>query len=747
MRGRLPSNCCYLIIFFISLAVCMPRAAESPTRFRAAKQWEAEVTLRATSAGSTELAEWGVNRSVSFKLTLSIEGELTPPVLSWNGEGEAPPNAFAVNDHASVRTDPSSEPLSFSMNGAISSPFAGPTNTGGYLQINETNATYSVQFGAGYATLVTMSGITVTQLCGIPGVLPLLKQFPLPDSGLVLSNTYTYPIDQYCDVGNFSCDDCVLGFVAATQPPTLPGSVQVTWNLQPKLSDPELAVDIEGYPSWLPEADLKNKAGAYEGKPLKITARLVDENGVDVDIQAEKFDFKLSNVSTEKGVCLNFPPDGQGDTKADLRFNQARNPTLSILDNGATAETKTPNLSKATAKLSPYDFGAYGDLKVTAVVNGKTIEGYLAIDPAKPKTILLPKRTEPSKIADAWKDQFQVRSLPDEDDSDADPVGDEHPGDGFSLYEEYRGFAENGKHIRTNPDVKDLFVRDLINAADVKAEIKKFRRLSELDVHFQLLKGEMAGDARMNFNNGHAYLHNQHGIYLKGRSSDQESSSSVTRPGFDPNVLSTPATYSGIELQITGIGIDLQSGPSASIFRTYKLESVAHELGHVCSVYHHGDKDPPHLILGKVEMTDGSWGLIKPIDESIVKVWPENSAIPPLVFEPFGAKEIVKLWVGAPHGQHSGNMDCIMRYHSAELYPANVDPEHVFYRFEPSDQHSRTIFCDSPEGTKANKTGRSPQPRFGDADPDHKRGDCKHQFCVNDKYANDPKHNRKDPRN
>jgi hypothetical protein len=82
-----------------------------------------------------------------------------------------------------------------------------------------------------------------------------------------------------------------------------------------------------------------------------------------------------------------------------------------------------------------------------------------------------------------------------------------------------------------------------------------------------------------------------------------------------------------------------------------------------------------------------------------------------------------------------------MRYHIADTFPSQSDPEHLFYRFNKEDQHSRTLFCESASGTKANASSPGkPWPRFGDAAD--KRGDCRHQICVNDYYFDDALHKR-----
>ncbi|PYK62873.1 MAG: hypothetical protein DME21_04930 [Verrucomicrobia bacterium] len=709
--------------------------AEDPRRFLAVTAWEGHITTKLTSSGSAPNVDWSVDRSVVFDLELIQAVGFTQPILVWGGAGQVPPNQFQIQDRVTLTLDPNN-PLITTISGAQFSSL-GPTNAAGSLVVDLTKNTYTVGFGATYMGDGMINGTAVAIPCLEPPFIPASTTFPLPETGLVISNKYLYSASNVCDIAVRCGDDCILTYTGVGGATAVPGTVEITWNLVPKVEEVELAVEINGYKDWIPAADLKNTKNEYEGRtPLNITTRLQTTSGEVPATKAEKFRFELTQVSKERGVCLNFPPEGKGDTKPDLRFNPQRNPTLLVLNGGKAAETKLPDLTMATAALSAYDFGGYGNLKVTATVHGKEIVGYLKSDPAKPKDILLPKRTEPSKIADAWKDQHQVRSLADTDDSDNIPVGDTHKGDGYSLYEEYRGFVENQKHIRTNPDVKDLFVRDQIGGADVKEQIIKFGRASQLDVHHKLRRGEMAADARMNFNHDYAYLHDQHGIYLRGRTQQKGLSEAVTRPGFDTNTISTPATYSRIDLDPNGAAVPGQS-------RKFSVESVAHELGHVCAVYHHGDSDPPlPLVLVKVLNPDGASVFQNAINGSTVLLKPEDSILV-LHYTTVRSNQFLVLTVGERQGQHSGNMDCIMRYHAAEVYPWEGDPQHVFYKFNPDDQHSRTLFCESAAGTKANAPAPGkPWPRFGDADTAHKRDGCKRQICVNDFYFDDELHKR-----
>src|SRR5205814_10700028 len=92
------------------------------------------------------------------------------------------------------------------------------------------------------------------------------------------------------------------------------------------------------------------------------------------------------------------------------------------------------------AFLSPHDWGAWGTLHVKATVNGSDLQGHLAAD-ANATDIFLPKRQSNSLIADSWKTANAIPlDTPDTDDSEDHPKGNGQQGDGFTLYEEYRGF-------------------------------------------------------------------------------------------------------------------------------------------------------------------------------------------------------------------------------------------------------------------------------------------------------------------
>src|SRR5207302_1831360 len=187
-----------------------------------------------------------------------------------------------------------------------------------------------------------------------------------------------------------------------------------------------------------------------------------------------------------------------------------------------------------------------------AEVAGRQIVGYLKGDAAKaPGEILLPKRKSDSKIADKWKEDNDVSSLADDDDSEDDPVGDGHKGDGLTLYEEYRGFSENHKHVFGNPKKKDFFVCDKIGktgAPDSEAGIALFTAQSGLEVHPKMRLEEFNNDlsagrnvvyhSPINFNHTDDERHivDQHGIIILKKEVADETSYADGPPGGTPGV-------------------------------------------------------------------------------------------------------------------------------------------------------------------------------------------------------------------
>ena len=90
--------------------------------------------------------------------------------------------------------------------------------------------------------------------------------------------------------------------------------------------------------------------------------------------------------------------------------------------------------------------------------------------------------------------------------------------------------------------------------------------------------------------------------------------------------------------------------------------------------------------------------------------------------------------VGEPHGEHSGDQDCLMRYYFAEFYPVQGKDD-AYYLVTPGTERIGMEICHSRAGTGINapKPPNLPQSRYGDAAGD--AGKCFEQICPNDAIA------------
>ena len=179
--------------------------------------------------------------------------------------------------------------------------------------------------------------------------------------------------------------------------------------------------------------------------------------------------FRLTEVSNYPGIAMNYPienpqlgPDLDFGPEADGTCADRQCITVPFADSGDTSAT-----------LYVRDYAARGKLNARITVGQDTYE----------QVIRLPRDDNQNLLPDiGW---YFVNRAPDEyrhvaeetldrqhDSEAADPPGVPLPdpltgtpktqgitGDGLTALEEYRGFVVEGRHRRTNPHRKDLFVR------------------------------------------------------------------------------------------------------------------------------------------------------------------------------------------------------------------------------------------------------------------------------------------------
>ena len=547
--------------------------------------------------------------------------------------------------------------------------------------------------------------------------------------------------------------------------PSQYGNMMVHWHFAGELPGLELLiVDSQSYDGWRPKAGMDTRT---IGNDIKFEAKLQGPDGSPAKVKARKIIFELIDTSREPGICMNWPQDMSGrdnpDLEFDLRFVPTSNPPdryKIIGPRNQRAETVPGHYTSASAVVSSFDWGAWSTLKVTAELeDGRPpVVGHFRRK-SGPANILLPKRAAGSKIADQWKQDNGVSSLPDDDDSETDPVGEPGAiGDGLTLYEEYRGFFENGGHISGDPKHKDLFIFNKCGAVAIPG-IDLFQRLSGLVVHKDLLEDERNFDIPNDYTaiNGyftkgpHRVLQHRVEILSCAVTQSRGGGTRTKTPGADGRHL-RPKDVENVFVEGPGLPFwEQQYGVNAPDKPRQFEVALAHELLHTVGVDHHGEGDgaekivahsdgPPAHANARWEI-DGTPVRVRLLDEATGADITESSArralqaldartaadrsFGPAVENPW---YVQILQIGNENGQHSGDTGCVMRYWLADAYPMK-GVEHTYYLVPPGSEPVGTTICSLGKGTTINAP-RTPQPRYFDAAPT--RGNCRNWICVND---------------
>jgi hypothetical protein len=121
------------------------------------------------------------------------------------------------------------------------------------------------------------------------------------------------------------------------------------------------------------------------------------------------------------------------------------------------AITERPSL-EATVQVMSFDYGAYGSLvaRISGFPPGEAIAR--RTDTGVIGAVEIPYDANGNRVADGWEEALGIYPSDGMGDFDGFPEGDKTPGDGLSVYEEYRGLRVRGSWRDFNPKVKDMFV-------------------------------------------------------------------------------------------------------------------------------------------------------------------------------------------------------------------------------------------------------------------------------------------------
>jgi hypothetical protein len=475
---------------------------------------------------------------------------------------------------------------------------------------------------------------------------------------------------------------------------------------------PRLGIDLTLCPkSVLPDA---------RNQKTEFTARIYAFKGGKWVYPGEKrkITFSFKEVSKEKGICLNYPEKDKSNTNPDLFFpdddDRMNDFDFDEDDTDGDADKACPteilvaddnpahshHYKKATTKnavteakvlVRCEDYGAFGILKAEAadceILKPRERDAGCSQELGD-NDVKIPRDDNGNNIADSAtqdKNKDGTKALPDKDEDDT-PTGNGDNGDGFTNYEEYRGFIV-GKvdgpksHKRTDSKKKQLFIHD-----KNKMGTGFFGR-SGLEIIFipgpkyyggDSTDGDKAPDAGtqiINFNRDPNVGGDQHGIRL-------------VKENLGGNVLgqAVHARFGWLPKEVNRVRIDVAA--HAGMAGNALSASIAHELGHCSNLQHHGQL-------------------------------PAHNHGP--ASDPTG-------------GVTSGDVNCVMRYDNYRVIWCHVTGAgHCIHKI-PRPENPGTTFCDSQDGNGCNASGsdywNNPCAFANDASAD--RGECKNRIKVKD---------------
>ncbi|MCK5368682.1 MAG: hypothetical protein KAQ62_09020, partial [Cyclobacteriaceae bacterium] len=417
----------------------------------------------------------------------------------------------------------------------------------------------------------------------------VIYKHPLPESGLILSGSEIIT-DESTLAGGLSEDG--------------KWSVKIDWTIYPSdMGVPEVFISYdndEAGKKWIPE----------DGNTIEA---IMEWEG---NYKPEIIEWELFNVSAEPGTCLNSKDKNE---EFDLEFEESlKEKGYSIVktEYGYRARKEgNIKVGKESILLKSNDFGSYGILSGKVRVNGIWCEARQK-DLGK-NWLTVPWDKNENNIADKWEKENQINDeLPNNWDEEIHPVLDGFPGDGFSLYEEYRGLISKDKenkekHTRLDPNIKELIVVNEIGP-EIQPGLKLFESASEIKV-IVLNEGELPESRIVNSNYATGHNQDQYGVIFKENivpydipdgtiagaypleklnKSPKETdfiyvNTSVFKPKNDNQA--NDQNQPGDETASQDDNCKLKV--NAEVAARFRNETIAHELGHAVGANHHGDVD------------------------------------------------------------------------------------------------------------------------------------------------------------
>ncbi len=278
---------------------------------------------------------------------------------------------------------------------------------------------------------------------------------------------------------------------------------------------------------------------------------------------------EYAHVVDEEGTYVDIPRDDDDNKIAD---SADQNHDSTLLDGGINATATTITVDST---LGMPEFASEGTRTMRIDDEQITYTG------GTPTTITGCTRGANGTAAAAHADNASVEWWHNDHDSEENPLGDGTKGDGFTRYQEYRGFVSMENHIRLDPSEKEVFVFDYIgygtgdypNLGPTVYQVGQYER-TILNV--------------VNPNRETAPGHEQKCVYLASDEVWDEGEYGHCFP--DPPGVGTPNQQTHIYLYTGNIAADAQAlfGENWEAPATSMLQRViGHECGHYTNIPHH----------------------------------------------------------------------------------------------------------------------------------------------------------------